>query len=51
MSTAESLKFNWIQYLALFIPASIIVFSFLSFIFKYHLFPCAVMSDIPKVIN
>ena len=47
----ENLKFKWIEYLALFIPTSFILYAFLNFIFSNRVFNCSVTSDIPALIN
>jgi hypothetical protein len=46
-----NLKFRWIEYLALFIPVVFIVYSIISFMFRYQLVECSVISSIPKAMN
>ena len=46
-----NLKFRWIEYLALFIPVAFIVYSIISFMFRYQLVECSVISSIPKAMN
>ena len=46
-----NLKFRWIEYLALFIPVVFITYSIISFMFRYQLVECSVISSIPKAMN
>jgi len=46
-----NLKFKWIQYFAIFIPAFIVCKTFIQFILKNRVFNVCMESDLPKEIN
>lgn len=45
-----TLKMAWIQYVAIFIPIAFIIYLISLFMFKYQIFPTAVVNDLPKKI-
>ena len=46
-----TLKLAWIQYLTIFIPTAVIIYLICLFMFKYQIFPTAVVNDLPKKMN
>jgi len=43
-----TMKYAWIQYFSILVPTAIIVYIILMFIFRYQIFECSVINELPK---